>query len=186
MSKQSTFDPTRLFFLDETNANTRMHRPYGRGPIGERVPDSIPYRHYESTTLLSVIGLQGVVASFVYEGGTDVPAMETFIETQLAKVLCPGDILVMDNLASHKSATVLQMLEAIGVEVELLPPYSPDFNPIENMFSKMKAYLKKVMQEATEPLMHLVGKALATITTTDIAGFFCHCGYQPVCVNMQT
>jgi transposase len=186
MNKQPTFDPLRLFFLDETNANTRMHRPYGRGPIGERVPDTIPYRHYESTTLLSVIGLQGVVASFVYEGGTDVPAMEAFIEEQLAKVLHPDDILVMDNLASHKSATIQQMLADIGVEVELLPPYSPDFNPIENMFSKMKAYLKKIMQEATDPLWKLVGNALATITTTDIAGFFRHCGYPPACVNMQT
>ena len=185
MSKQPAFDPLRLFFLDETNANTRMHRPYGRGPIGERVLDTIPYRHYESTTLLSVIGLQGVVASFVYEGGTDVPAMEAFVEGQLTKVLRPGDILVMDNLASHKSATVQQMLADIGVEVELLPPYSPDFNPIENMFSKMKAYLKKIMQEATDPLWKLVGKALATITTTDIAGFFRHCGYA-TCVNGQT
>ena len=163
-----------------------MHRPYGRGPIGERVPDAIPYRHYESTTLLSVIGLQGVVASFIYEGGTDVPALETFIEWQLTKVLRPGDILVMDNLASHKSATIQQMLTDLGVKVELLPPYSPDFNPIENMFSKMKAYLKKIMQQATEPLWQLVGKALATITTSDIAGFFRHCGYQPVCVMMQT
>jgi transposase len=171
-------DPQRLFFLDETNANTRMHRLYGRGPIGERVPDSIPYRHYESTTLLSVIGLQGVVASFVYEGGTDVPALQAFIDGQLSKVLQPGDILVMDNLASHKSATIEQMLTDIGVKVDLLPPYSPDFNPIENMFSKMKAFLKKIMQAATDPLWKLVGQALATITTVDIAGFFRHCGYK--------
>ena len=169
-----------MFFLDETNANTRMHRLYGRGPIGERVLDTIPYRHYESTTLLSVIGLEGVVASFVYEGGTDVPALQAFIEGQLANVLRPNDILIMDNLASHKSATIQQILTDIGVGVKLLPPYSPDFNPIENVFSKMKAHLKKIMQAATEPLWKLVGKALATITTTDIAGFFRHCGYQLV------
>jgi transposase len=180
LKKQPTLDPRRLFFLDETNANTRMHRLYGRGPIGERVLDTIPYRHYESTTLLSVIGLQGVVASLVYEGGTDVPALEAFVEGQLAKVLHPGDILVMDNLASHKSATIQQMLADIGVDVKLLPPYSPDFNPIENMFSKMKAYLKKIMQTASDPLWKLVGDALATITTIDIAGFFRHCGYEPV------
>jgi hypothetical protein len=178
MNRQPAFDPQRLFFLDETNVNTRMHRLYGRGPIGERVLDSVPYRHYESTTLLSVIGIQGPVASFVYEGGTDVPALETFIEGVLSKVLRPGDVLVMDNLASHKSATIEQILKDLGVKVELLPPYSPDFNPIENMFSKLKAHLKKVMQTAVAPLWKLVDEALATITPSDASGFFRHCGYQ--------
>jgi transposase len=178
LNKQPTFEPQRLFFLDETNVNTRMHRLYGRGPMGERVVDSIPYRHYESTTLLSVIGIQGPVASFVYEGGTDVPALETFIEGLLSKVLRPGDVLVMDNLSSHKSATIKQMLQKLGVTVEHLPPYSPDFNPIENMFSKLKAHLKKIMQTTVAPLWKLVGEALATITPSDAAAFFRHCGYQ--------
>jgi transposase len=178
LNRQPTFDPQRLFFLDETNVNTRMHRLYGRGPIGERVLDSVAYRHYESTTLLSVIGIQGPVASFVYEGGTDVPALETFIDELLSKVLRPGDVLVMDNLASHKSATIQQKLQDLSVSVELLPPYSPDFNPIENMFSKMKAYLKKVMPTAVAPLWKLVGEALATITSSDASAFFRHCGYQ--------
>jgi DDE superfamily endonuclease len=111
MNRQPTFEPQRLFFLDETNVNTRMHRLYGRGPMGERVVDSIPYRHYESTTLLSVIGIEGPVASFVYEGGTDVLALETFIEGLLSNELRPGDVLVMDNLASHKSATIQHLLQ---------------------------------------------------------------------------
>jgi DDE superfamily endonuclease len=178
MNRQPTFEPQRLFFLDETNVNTRMHRLYGRGPMGERVVDSIPYRHYESTTLLSVIGIEGPVASFVYEGGTDVLALETFIEGLLSNELRPGDVLVMDNLASHKSATIQHLLQELGVTVALLPPYSPDFNPIENMFSKMKAHLKKVMQTAATPLWKLVGDALATITAGDAAAFFRHCGYQ--------
>jgi len=155
-----------------------MHRLYGRGPIGERVLESVPYRHYESTTLLSVISLQGPVANLVYKGGTDVPVLEAFIDSELSKVLRSGDVLVMDNLPSHKSALIQQKLAKLGVQVEMLPPYSPDFNPIENMFSKVKAYLKKVMQTATAPLWQLIGDALATITPNDAAGFFRHCGYQ--------
>lgn len=177
-NRQPEFDGMRLFFLDETNVNTQMHRSYGRGPIGERVEETVPYRHYESTTLLSVIGMEGPVTSLVYEGGTDVQVLEAFVEGQLNEVLRPGDVLVMDNLASHKSATIRDMLEKLGVTVEFLPPYSPDFNPIENMFSKVKAYLKKVMQSAIEPLWRLIGAALATITASDAAGFFRHCGYQ--------
>jgi hypothetical protein len=180
LDRQPEFDTTRLFFLDETNANTRLHRSYGRGPIGERVEETVPYRHYESTTLLSVMGREGPVASLVYEGGTDVLVLEVFVEGQLSKVLRRGDVLVMDNLASHKSATILEMLEKLGVTVEFLPPYSPDFNPIENMFSKTKAYLKKVMQSATAPLWQLIGEALATITASDATGFFRHCGYLAV------
>jgi transposase len=178
VERQPEFDSTRLFFLDETNANTQMHRSYGRGPIGERVEETVPYRHYESTTLLSVIGIDGPVASLVYKGGTDVLVLEAFVEGQLSKVLRRGDVLVMDNLASHKSATIKEMLEKLGVTVEFLPPYSPDFNPIENMFSKVKAFLKKVMQGTTAPLWQLIGDALATVTASDAAGFFRHCGYQ--------
>jgi transposase len=101
-----------------------------------------------------------------------------FIEGLLSKVLRPGDVLVMDNLSSHKSATIKQMLQKLGVTVEHLPPYSPDFNPIENMFSKLKAHLKKIMQTTVAPLWKLVGEALATITPSDAAAFFRHCGYQ--------
>jgi len=180
LKKQPTFLGKRLFFLDETNVSTRLHREYGRGPIGERVLDLVPYRHYQSTTLLSVLGRQGPVASFVYEGGTDVLALETFIDGILSKVLQPDDVLIMDNLTSHTSATIQRKLNSLGVSVEPLPPYSPDFNPIENMFSKVKAYLKKVVQKATAPLWKYVGEALATITSGDAAGFYSHCGYQTV------
>jgi transposase len=151
---------------------------YGRGPIGERVVASVPYRHYEATTLLSVLGIEGPIANLVYEGGTDVPVLEAFIEGELIKVLRPGDVLVMDNLSSHKSARIQQKLAELGVTLTLLPPYSPDFNPIENMFAKLKAYLKKVMRKATRPLWQLIGQALATITPSDAIAFFRHCGYH--------
>jgi transposase len=178
LQRQAEFDPQHLFFLDESNVNTRLHRSYGRGPIGARVEDSIPYRHYNSTTLLSVMGRQGPVASLVYPGGTDVCALQTFIEGLLSKVLGPGDVLVLDNFPSHRSGTVQRLLAALGITVEPLPSYSPDFNPIENMFSKVKAYLKKVIPRAVAPLWQLVGEALATITTSDASGYFRHCGYQ--------
>lgn len=176
--KQPTLDPQRLFFLDETNVNTKMRRSYGRAPQGQRVIDAVPQRHWASTTLLSVIGWEGPVANVVYEGGTDLAVFEAFATSQLSKVLRPGDILVMDNMATHKSPTIRRLLEEMGIRVELLPPYSPDYNPIENMFAKLKAYLKKVMKDATKPLWKLVGEALKLITTTDAANFFAHCGYH--------
>jgi transposase len=176
--KQPTLEPQRLFFLDETNVNTKMTRGYGRAPEGERVIDAIPQRFWASTTLLSVLGWEGPVANFVYEGGTDLAVFETFATSQLSQVLRPGDILVMDNMATHKSPTIHRLLEGMGVRVELLPPYSPDYNPIENMFAKMKAYLKKVMQNATKPLWQLVGDALNLITASDATNFYAHCGYR--------
>ena len=139
---------------------------------------SVPYRHYEATTLLSVVGIEGPIANLVYEGGTDVPVLEAFIDGELSKVLRRGDVLVMDNLSSHKSALIEQKLAELGVTLAFLPPYSPDFNPIENMFAKLKAYLKKVMQTATAPLWQLIGEALATITPADTIAFFRHCGYH--------
>ena len=177
-AQQPTLDYRRLYFLDETNANTTMTRLYGRALIGERVTYAVPYRHWESTTLLSVLNYQGAVANVVYKGGTDIAVFEAFVACQLSKVLKPGDILVMDNLATHKSPSVLGLFEKMNVRVALLPPYSPDFNPIENMFSKVKAYLKKVMQGSTKPLWKLIGEALNQITPKDARNFFTHCGYN--------
>lgn len=157
--------------------NTKMTRLYGWAPSDELVEDAVPHRHWESTTLLSVLSLEGPVANLVYKGGTDVNVFEAFAQSQLKEVMRPGDILIMDNMATHKSPTIIGLLKEMGIEVKLLPPYSPDLNPIEKMFSQMKSHLKKWMKTATKSLCRLVGDALNLVTPENALGYFAHCGY---------
>jgi DDE superfamily endonuclease len=160
--------------------STRLRRWYARAPRGERAVDTLPFKHWEATTLLSVLGRSGPVASLVLEGAADRAVLQAFSEQELRGRLGPGDVVVMDNLAAHHAAEVVAALEATGARVVFLPPYSPEYNPIELMFSKLKAFLKKEMAKAVaaaEPLWQVVGRALATITAEDAANWFAHCGY---------
>jgi transposase len=174
-------DPQRFFFVDESHARTDLTRAYGRAGRGQRVVDYVSQRHWQATTMRSVLGYEGTTATMTYEGGTDLEVMLTYVEHQLTPLLKPGDIVALDRLAAHPSPKVVSAIEATGAAVWLLPPYSPDFNPIELMWAKIKAYLRKVLRTAegaSRPLWQWIGDALRTITKEDAVGWFGHCGYR--------
>lgn len=170
-------DPDRFVFLDESHAKTTMTRRYGRAPRGERVIDHVPAGKYHSTTMLGALRRDGTVAALVYEGGTDVAVMEAFAAGELRRVLRPGDIVVMDNLSAHKDARVVAAIESAGAIACFLPPYSPDFNPIESMWSKVKGILRSAKARTAEALLDAIGEALRSVTMSDAEGWFAHCGY---------
>jgi len=154
-----------------------MTRLYGRAVRGKRVVDYVPDGRWESVTMLSTIRYDGTAMALVYEGGTDAAAMQTFVEEQVVNSLKPTDILVMDNLSSHHDPDVIAAVEATGAQVWFLPRYSPDYNPIEEMWSKVKAYLKKVKARTKATLIRAIGDALNTVTSQDAAGWFGNAGY---------
>jgi transposase len=171
-------DPDRFVFLDESNAKTTMTRAYGRAPRGERVVDHVPAGRYHSTTMMGAVRRDGTVAAMVYQGGTDVAAMEAFAGGDLRGMVRPGDIVVMDNLSSHEDAGVVAAIERAGASVWHLPPYSPDFNPIEPMWSKVKEILRSLAARTAEALLDAIGVALRAVTATDAENWFAHCGYR--------
>ena len=170
-------DPDRFVFLDESHAKTTMTRRYGRAPRGERVVDHVPAGKYHSTTMMGALRHDGTIAAMVYEGGTDVSVMRTFAGGDLRRILRPRDIVVMDNLSAHKDAGVIAAIESAGAIVCFLPPYSPDLNPIEAMWSKVKEILRSLKARTAEALLDAIGVALRAVTTTDAEGWFAHCGY---------
>jgi transposase len=170
-------DPDRFVFLDESNAKTTMTRRYGRAPRGERVDEGVPAGKYHSTTMLGALRHDGTIAAMVYEGGTNVSVMRAFAEGELQTILGPNDIVVMDNLAAHKDKQVVAAIEAAGARVCFLPPYSPDLNPIEKMWSKVKAILRSVKARTADALLDAIAMALRAVTVRDAEGWFAHCGY---------
>jgi transposase len=182
----AAIDPDRLVFLDECGANTAMTRLYGRAPRGERVVGSVPQGHWKTTTLISAIRRAGVVASLVFEGPTDEAAFRAYITKVLVPAVRPGDIVVLDRLAVHRAGWVRRALRKAGAGVWYLPPYSPDFNPIEKVWAKVKAWLRKVGARVTEALWDAITRALETVTAQDCVNCFAHCGYPatPVCETL--
>jgi transposase len=170
-------DPRRFKFLDQTGAKTTLTRLYGRAPRGQRVREYVPDGRWQSLTLMGTLGFRGDTTAFVYAGGTDVMALLTYVEAILGPALGPGDIVVLDRLSSHLDPQVIAALEAPGAEVWHLPPYSHDLNPIEQMWSKVKAYLRKVKPRDMETLIAAIAEALRSVTTQDAANWFAHCGY---------
>lgn len=170
----------RFVFIDQSGINTRMHRDYGRAPKGVRVIDSVPEKHYQNSTVMGAMRLDGTVETFVYDGGTDVPTMLAFIQSILAPCLTPDDIVVWDNLRTHLSPSVIQAIQKTGAMIWPLPPYSPDMNPIEKLWSKVKTYLKKVAARTKDTLLHGLHSALQTVTTSDIFNWFVNCGYRKI------
>jgi transposase len=171
-------DPDRFIFLGESNAKTTMTRTYGRAPRGERVVDHVPAGKYHSTTMMGAVRRDGTVAAMVYQGGTDVAAMEAFAGGDLRGIVRPGDIVVMDNLSSHRDAGAVEAIERAGASVWHLPPYSPDFNPIEQMWSKVKEILRSLAARTAETLLEAIGLALRAVTATDAENWFAHWGYR--------
>lgn len=171
-------DDEKMVFLDESGINTAMARRYGRCPRHERLVDSAPAGHRQSNTLLAAVRLDGVVAPMVLDGPVNGEVFAHYIEQSLVPELEPGDMVIMDNLPSHKSLRVTQAIQGAGCSLVYLPPYSPDYNPIENMWSKVKAWLRKVAARTFETVVEAVGEALRAVTTTDCEGYFSHCGYD--------
>lgn len=172
-------DPARLVFLDESGASTAMDRNYGRSASGKRVDGPVPHGHWKVVTLTAAVRLGGIpeVACLAFDGATNATAFEVYAERCLAPALQPGDIVVMDNLSSHKRPPPIAAIEAAGATVRFLPAYSPDLNPIEKMFSKLKAFLRKEKARSIDALYDALGHGLRTVTNSDIAGWFRSCGY---------
>jgi transposase len=154
-----------------------MTRLYGRAAVGERVRDSIPTASWNTTTMIAAVGVGGARAPFIVEGAIDGFAFRVYVERVLVPALKAGDIVVMDNLSSHKDAAARRMIEAVGAKVLDLPPYSPDFNPIEKMWSKIKAWPRRAKARCFDDLAKAIADALEAVTDTDIRGWFHSCGY---------
>ena len=174
---QPSFDTSRLVFLDETWATTNMARRYGRAPRGQRVVGAVPHGHWRTTTVIAALRAEGIVAPLVLDGAVDGPAFLAYVEQFLAPALRPGDVLVMDNLGSHKVAGVREAVEARGATLLYLPPYSPDLNPVEQVFAKLKALLRAEAARTVEALWAAVGRLIARFPAAECARYLAHCGY---------
>jgi transposase len=155
-----------------------MTRRYGRGPRGTRVVDHVPNGRWETTTMIAAIGRQGAQAPWVLDGPMDGAAFAVWAKNVLAPTLTREDIVVMDNLSVHKNPSAREAIEAAGATVWNLPPYSPDYNPIEKMWSKIKAYLRKAEARTPEALCQAIGEALASVSLQDVQNWFASCGYN--------
>jgi transposase len=176
---QGDLDPTRLVFIDETWASTNMARTRGRAPKGERLRAGVPHGHWKTTTFVAGLRLTGMVAPMALDGPINGRLFQAYVEQVLVPELKPGDIVVMDNLGSHKGAAVRAAIEAAGASLLYLPPYSPDFNPIENAFSKLKALLRKAAERSVDGLWAALGRIADLFTPTECANFFANAGYEP-------
>jgi transposase len=173
-------DARRLVFVDECSTNTSLSPIYGWSRRGARVYFEVPRNWGANLTLLSSMSRSGMGPSLVVEGATTKTVFETYIEWVLAPALSPGQMVVMDNLSSHKGSRIRELIEGRGCELMYLPPYSPDLNPIEEAFSKLKALLRKAGARTREALVEAMGRALDAVTASDASGFFEHRGYRPL------
>jgi transposase len=167
----------QLIFLDEFGASTTMQRTHGRAAPGERVVTKVPHGHWKMISTIAAMNIKGVMASVSFDGATDTELFVTFVREALVPVIKPGQVLVLDNLPAHKSVVVDQLIEAAGARVIRLPPYSPDFNPIEMAISKIKTVLRKLARRNVAGLFRGIGEALGSIRPTDALNYIAHCGY---------
>jgi transposase len=166
-----------LVFVDESGANTQMTRRYGRSPVGQRLVCHVPQGHYQTTTMIAAVRLKGPQAPWLFAGSMDGELFLAWVQKGLAPVLQPDDVVVLDNLSTHKVAGVQAAIEAAGARLEYLPPYSPDFNPIENMWSKVKQGVRSRNPRNARQLFRAAGAAFDTVTPEDCHSFFLHAGY---------
>lgn len=177
---QESFDVSKLKFLDESSINCGMTRIYGRAPTNERVNDYVPDVRFERTSIIATLGLDGLSAPLMFKGTLDGNFFGGYVEQVLAPALSFGDILILDNCSAHKVIGLLDPLYEKGVNVVFLPPYSPDLNPIELMWSKVKAILRKLKARTFDELVDAMRIALDSVEYSDIVGWFEHQGY---CLN---
>ena len=171
-------DPTRLVFVDEMGTNTSLSPVYAYSPKGRRAYAEVPRNRGKNTTLLASMSLEGMGPCLAVEGATSATVFESYIERALAPTLRSGQIIVVDNLSAHKGERVRELIEARGCELLYLPPYSPDFNPIEEAFSKIKGLLRKAQARSREALVEALGRAISAVSAMDARGFFKHSGYR--------
>ena len=176
-SGQGGLDPTKLVFIDETGANTKMTRTHGRCPRGRRLVFKTPWGHWKTTTFTCGLRCDGLVAPWVLDGPMNGEAFLVYVREVLAPTLGAGDIVVCEDLSSHKVRGVEEAIEARGAKLVFLPPYSPDLNPIELAFAKLKALLRKAGERTVEALWDRIGKLLDDFTPEECANYLAHDGY---------
>ncbi|WP_241771255.1 IS630 family transposase [Acidisphaera rubrifaciens] len=176
---QPDLDPEHLVFIDETGASTKMARMRGRAPRGERCRAAVPHGHWKTTTFTGALRLSGMTAPMALDGPMNGAAFLAYVEQVLAPTLRPGDVVVMDNLPAHKRTGVRDAIEAAGARLRFLPPYSPDFNPIENAFAKLKALLRRAAARTLDGLWNAIGHALPLFSPAECANYFTAAGYKP-------
>ncbi|MCA1628595.1 MAG: IS630 family transposase [Acidobacteria bacterium] len=175
--RAAEFAVERLKFIDESGSNLALTRLYGRAAPGQRVSEGVPQNYGENVTMLAAIGLSGVSAPMTLNGAVDGDAFLIYVREVLCPTLRAGDMVVMDNLGAHRVAGVKEAIEAAGARVEYLPPYSPDYNPIEKCWSKIKTALRQAKARTREALEAALKEALLKITEADARAWFIHCGY---------
>ena len=176
---QLDLDPAKLVFVDETGLSTKMTRLRGRAPCGERCRAGVPHGHWKTTTFTGALRLTGMTAPFVYDGAMNGAVFLAYVSQVLAPTLTPGDVVIMDNLPAHKAAGVHEAIEKAGATLRFLPPYSPDFNPIEQAFAKLKAMLRARAERTISALWDAVGSLLDHFSPAECANYFKAAGYEP-------
>jgi transposase len=175
--EQPKQEASRLIFIDETWAKTNMTRLRGRAPIGERLLAKIPFGHWKTTTLIAALDSNGVRCSTVVDGAVNGDVFEAFVKQVLLPQLKPGDIVILDNLSSHRRASIEWLIESAGAQLRFLPPYSPDLNPIEMVFAKIKQLLRSLACRTRDALWRTMQSVLDQVSASDAANCFRHSGY---------
>ena len=170
-------DPAQVVFLDETSTHTSLGRHYARAPRGVRAYGSVPRNHGHNITLLAALTPDGIGPSMTITGSIDSAAFTAYVQRFLVPSLQPGQVVILDNLSAHKSAPARQLIEAAGCELRFLPAYSPDFNPIELAFAKLKARLRAAAARDPDTLEQATARAIDAITPADARAFYAHCGF---------
>jgi transposase len=178
--RQDKVDPKRLVFIDETWAKTNMLRTHGWGPRGQRVRGKAPFGHWRTMTFLAALRHDRIDAPYVLDGPINGASFTAYVEQLLVPTLSPGDIVVMDNLGSHKGKAVRKAIRAAGAHLLFLPPYSPDLNPIEQVFAKLKTLLRKAAERTVEATWRRIGSLLDAFSSQECANYFKNCGYASI------
>jgi transposase len=176
---QARLDPRRLVFIDETWAKTNMTRTHGRALRGRRLVDKVPHGHWKTLTFLAALRCDTITAPFVLDGPINGEWFLAYVEQVLVPTLSPGDVVVMDNLGSHKGKAVRRAIRSAGAHLIFLPPYSPDLNPIEQVFAKLKTLLRKAAERTVEATWRRIGKLLDHFSAEECANYFVNSGYAP-------
>lgn len=175
---QKSCDPSKLVFLDETGASTNMARCYGRSAGGTRCTDTAPGGHWKTLSFIAGLRMDELTAPWVLDGPMTGEAFKIYLKTQLVPTLKPGDIVICDNLSAHKVAGVKEIIEAAGAKIMYLPPYSPDLNPIEQVFAKLKALLRKAAERSVEKLWQTIGKLIDLFKPQECKNYLKNSGYD--------
>jgi transposase len=178
--RKALLDPAKLVFIDETGTSTNMARRYGRGKRGRRVIGRIPWGHWKTVTFVAALRQHALTAPFVIDRPMNGPIFLAYVRQCLAPTLKPGDIVVIDNLSAHKVEGVREAIEETGAELRYLPPYSPDLNPIEQSFAKLKSYLRKYREQTIPALYDRIGQAISSFSPIECTNYFKAAGYASI------